>query len=225
VELAKKYNSRLHILHISTAKEIDLFDNSIPLSQKRITAEACVHHLTFCDEDYETKGNLIKCNPAIKTRQDRDAVFDALLNDKIDIIATDHAPHTWEEKSKVYNESPSGLPLVQHSIDLMMMHVQNGKLTVEKMIEKMCHAPAECFQIKERGYLREGYKADIVIYDPNKRYTVAKENIKYKCGWSPLEGHEFKGQVEQTIVNGRTVYQNGFILLQGGGERLLFDRD
>lgn len=225
VELAKKYNSRLHILHISTAKEIDLFDNSIPLSQKRITAEACVHHLTFCDEDYETKGNLIKCNPAIKTRQDRDAVFDALLNDKIDIIATDHAPHTWEEKSKVYNESPSGLPLVQHSIDLMMMHVQNGKLTVEKMIEKMCHAPAECFQIKERGYLREGYKADIVIYDPNKSYTVSKENIKYKCGWSPLEGHEFKGQVEQTIVNGRTVYQNGFILLQGGGERLLFDRD
>jgi dihydroorotase len=224
VEMAKKYNTRLHILHISTAKETELFDNSIPLASKRITAEACVHHLTYSSEDYAEKGNLIKCNPAIKSVADRDAVFDALLNDKIDIIATDHAPHTWEEKTRHYLEAPSGLPLVQHSLDMMMMHVNDGKLTLEKMVEKMCHAPAECFQVKDRGFLREGYKADIVIYDPKAAYTVTKENIKYKCGWSTLEGKKFDGSVHSTIVNGRVIYQKGFVLLQGGGERLLFDR-
>lgn len=225
VSLAKKHNTRLHILHISTAKETELFDNTIPLASKRITAEACVHHLTFSSDDYAVKGNLIKCNPSIKTKADRDAIFTALLNDRIDIVATDHAPHTWDEKNLHYLEAPSGLPLVQHSLDMMMMHVEEGRLTLEKMVEKMCHAPAVCFQVKDRGFLREGYKADIVIYDPKSSYTVSKENIKYKCGWSPLEGKEFNGSVHSTIVNGKVVYQKGFILLQGGGERLLFDRD
>lgn len=222
-DLAREYNARLHILHISTAKEIELFTNAIPLSQKRITAEVCVHHLSFNDTHYAQKGSLIKCNPAIKSEADQNALWHALNNDYFDIIATDHAPHTWEEKQNKYTKAPSGLPLVQHSLQLMLEHAKTGKITVNKVIEKMCHAPADLFGIQKRGYLREGYYADIVILNPETQETVSKNNILYKCGWSPLEGETFTTTIEQTIVSGHLAYSFGKFDETKKGERLVFN--
>ena len=222
-DLAREYNARLHILHISTAKEIALFTNAIPLSQKRITAEVCVHHLSFNDTHYAQKGSLIKCNPAIKSEADQNALWHALNNDYFDIIATDHAPHTWEEKQNKYTKAPSGLPLVQHSLQLMLEHAKTGKITVNKVIEKMCHAPADLFGIQKRGYLREGYYADIVILSPETQETVSKNNILYKCGWSPLEGETFTTTIEQTIVSGHLAYSFGKFDETKKGERLVFN--
>lgn len=222
VRLAKKHGTRLHILHISTAKETSLFDNSIPLAQKKITAEACVHHLWFSDEDYKTKGNFIKWNPAVKTSTDRDGIWEALLDDRIDVLATDHAPHTLEEKSKNYLNAPSGGPLVQHALIALLEKAKQGKISIEKVVEKMAHAPAILFRIKDRGYIREGYKADIVVVDPNKSTVVSKENILYKCGWSPFEGEVFSHSIDSTFVNGNLVWTNGQIQEVGSGERLLF---
>ncbi len=222
-DLAREYNARLHILHISTAKEIALFTNAIPLSQKRITAEVCVHHLSFNDTHYAQKGSLIKCNPAIKSEADQNALWHALNNDYFDIIATDHAPHTWEEKQNKYTKAPSGLPLVQHSLQLMLEHAKTGKITVNKVIEKMCHAPADLFGIQKRGYLREGYYADIVILNPETQETVSKNNILYKCGWSPLEGETFTTTIEQTIVSGHLAYSFGKFDESKKGERLIFN--
>ena len=222
-DLAREYNARLHILHISTAKEIALFTNVIPLSQKRITAEVCVHHLSFNDTHYAQKGSLIKCNPAIKSEADQNALWHALNNDYFDIIATDHAPHTWEEKQNKYAKAPSGLPLVQHSLQLMLEHAKTGKITVNKVIEKMCHAPADLFGIQKRGYLREGYYADIVILNPETQVTVSKNNILYKCGWSPLEGETFTTTIEQTIVSGHLAYSFGKFDESKKGERLIFN--
>ena len=222
-DLAREYNARLHILHISTAKEIELFTNAIPLSQKRITAEVCVHHLSFNDTHYAQKGSLIKCNPAIKSEADQNALWHALNNDYFDIIATDHAPHTWEEKQNKYTKAPSGLPLVQQSLQLMLEHAKTGKITVNKVIEKMCHAPADLFGIQKRGYLREGYYADIVILNPETQETVSKNNILYKCGWSPLEGETFTTTIEQTIVSGHLAYSFGKFDETKKGERLVFN--
>lgn len=221
VNLAKKYDTRLHILHISTAKELDLFSNDKPLKDKLITAEVCVHHLSFDDRDYTASGNLIKCNPAIKSKEDRDAIWTALLDDRLDIVATDHAPHTLEEKLKPYFDAPSGLPLIQHTLLLMLDAMHEGKITLERIVEKMCHAPADCFKLNERGYLREGYWADLVIVDPEASYTISKDNILYKCAWSPLEGRTFKGNIDQTWVNGTLAWGNG--KLQGRNvQRLRF---
>jgi dihydroorotase len=224
VNLAKKYNTRLHILHLTTAKELDLFRNDIPLKEKRITSEVCVHHLYFNSDDYAKYGSGIKCNPAVKGPEQQQALLPALLDNRLDIIATDHAPHTWEEKQQTYFKAPSGVPLVQHSLNIMMEFVQEGKISMEKVVEKMCHAPAECFQVDKRGYLREGYWADVLIVDPDKKWTVAKENILYKCGWSPLEGHEFTGKVESTIVSGHLAWHDGKLNERKMGERLTFDR-
>ncbi|MTB52129.1 dihydroorotase [Lewinella sp. W8] len=225
MELAKKHNTRLHILHISTEDEIALFRNDIPLEEKRITAEVCVHHLTFNAEDYHTLGNKIKCNPAIKAEHHRAALLPALLADKFDVIATDHAPHTAEEKAQTdYFKAPGGLPLVQHSLDMMMRLEQQGKISLEKIIEKMCHAPAICYQVDRRGYLDEGYWGDVVIYDPAENWTVAADNIFYKVGWSPLEGMELHGKVRQTIVSGHLAYDRGLFFEEFRGERLLFNR-
>ncbi len=224
VELAKANNTRLHILHISTEKELDLFRNDIPLEEKRITAEACVHHLFFEDSQYEVLGNKIKCNPAIKSAKDREAIFAAMLDGRLDIIATDHAPHTKEEKANPYLSAPSGLPLVQHSLDIMMWYHQQDRISVPQIVDKMCHAPTKCFQLSERGYLDEGKFADVVLYDPNKAWTIESDNIYYKCGWSPLEGFELNGRVEKTIINGKLIYDNGKFLQQGQGMRLSFDR-
>jgi len=221
-DLAEKHDARLHILHISTAKELELFRNDIPLKEKRITSEVCVHHLHFDAAQYPTLGNKIKCNPAIKERYNREALFEALLDDRLDIIATDHAPHTIEEKSKPYFSAPSGLPLVQHSLNVMLGFYQQGKISLEKIIEKMCHAPTDCFGLKERGYIREGYYADLVLVDLEEKWTVDKSNILYKCGWSPLENEQLKGRVTDTFVNGQLVYQNGKVLMQGQGKRLAF---
>lgn len=224
VELARKYNTRLHVLHISTAKELELFGNSIPLSDKRITAEVCVHHLYFSADDYDTLGNQIKCNPAIKAAGNKEALFNALMDNRLDIIATDHAPHTWDEKSKPYLQAPSGLPLVQHSLNIMLDFERQGKITLEKIAEKMSHAPAQCFGIQDRGYLDEGMFADIVLIDPTQKYTIDKSNLLYKCGWSPLEGKTFEGKVSATFVNGYKVYDallNTFV--QGKGQRLFFN--
>ena len=223
VDLAKKHNTRLHILHISTKDELDLFRNDIPLGEKRITAEVCVHHLYFNSADYKTKGTQIKCNPAVKSADHQEALFPALLDNRLDIIATDHAPHTWEEKQGTYFNAPSGVPLVQHSLNVMLEFYQKGKISLERIVEKMCHAPAECFHVDSRGYLDEGAWADIVIVDLEKEWQVAKDNIHYKCGWSPFEGHTFKGQVEQTIVSGHLAYQNGVFFEEKKGERLLFN--
>ena len=223
IELAKKTGARLHVFHLSTAIETDLFRNNIPLKEKKITAEVCVHHLTFTNEDYETKGNLIKWNPAVKTLKDKDGLWEALLDDRIDVIATDHAPHTWEEKQNVYTKCPSGAPLVQHSLVVMLENFRNGKITLEKIVEKMCHNPAILFRIEKRGFVREGYKADLVLVDLEENWTVAKENILYKCGWSPLEGTEFHSKVTHTFVNGNLVYDNGKINEEKFGERLLFE--
>ena len=225
VELAKKYNTRLHILHISTAKELSLFDNTIPLKEKRITAEACIHHLWFSKEDYDEKGTLIKWNPAVKEASDRDAIFQAVLDNRIDVIATDHAPHTIDEKENTYFKAPSGGPLVQHSLVAMMDYYHQDKISMERIVEKMCHAPADMFDIDRRGYLREGYYADIVLVDPDNPWTVSKENILYKCGWSPFEGHTFKSKVIHTFVSGHWALQHGKIHEGPVGERLAFLRD
>ena len=222
-ELAEKHNTRLHILHISTAKELSLFTNDKPIEEKRITSEACVHHLYFCDEDYETLGNKIKCNPAIKRAEDRDQIFKAVLDGTIDIIATDHAPHTTEEKSNSYSKAPSGLPLVQHSLNIMLDYYHRGMISLEHIVQKMCHDPARCFRILERGYLDEGYYADVVIVDTNYEWSVEKENILYKCEWSPLEGKKFNGRVMTTFINGNAIYDQGVITEVGKGMRVLFN--
>ena len=224
VELAEKTGARLHVFHVSTAKETSLFRNDIPLKDKKITAEVCVHHLTFTDADYETKGTLIKWNPAVKTQHDKDGLWEALLDDRIDVIATDHAPHTWEEKQNVYTKAPSGGPLMQHSLQLMLENFQNGKISLEKLVEKMCHNPAILFQVEKRGFIREDHKADLVLVDLNETYTVAKENLLYKCGWSPLEGTTFHSKITHTFVNGNLAFENGKVGEQKHGERLLFDR-
>lgn len=224
VELAKKTGARLHIFHLSTAKEMELFRNDIPLAEKKITAEVCVHHLSFNDKDYSEKGNFIKWNPAIKSKTDQNALWDALLDDRIDVIATDHAPHTLEEKSKKYLEAPSGGPLVQHALNQMLEHYKNGKISLEKIVEKMCHNPAILFEIEKRGFLREGYKADLVLVDLEKNYTVSKDNVLAKCGWSPFEGTKFRSEVTHTFVNGNLVFENGNINPEKFGERLLFNR-
>ena len=224
VQLAKRNNTRLHILHISTAKELQLFTNLIPLEQKRITSEVCVHHLHFTADDYATLGNKIKCNPAIKAKENRAALWEALLDDRLDIIATDHAPHTIEEKSGDYLHAHAGLPLVQHSLQLMLHYHREGKITLEKVVEKMSHAPAKCFQIAERGFIREGYYADLVLVNLHQTNTVSKDNLLYKCGWSPLEGFQFPATVEKTFVNGYPVYQNGKVDSTYRGMRLKFNR-
>ncbi len=224
IDLAKKYNSRLHILHISTAIETTLFRNDIPLKDKRITAEACVHHLWFSDADYERLGGLIKWNPAIKSIADRDAIRKAVLDNRIDIIATDHAPHTLEEKSQSYFKCPSGGPLVQHALVAMLEFVNEGWISIEKVVEKMSHSPAICFQVAERGFIREGYWADLVLVDLNKSWKVQKDNILYKCGWSPFEGVTFNSSVVKTFVNGNLVYNLGEFDESKKGQRLIFDR-
>ncbi|HET8572834.1 MAG TPA: dihydroorotase [Edaphocola sp.] len=222
--LAQKYNSRLHIAHVTTARETELFNNSLPLSEKRITAEVCTHHLHFTADDYQRLGTQIQCNPAIKEGSNKEGLWQALLSGKIDLIATDHAPHTWEEKQQPYPASPSGLPLVQHSLYMMLHYVQEGRITLERMVEKMCHAPALCYRINERGFLREGYFADLVLLNPKGRYTVSKQNILYKCGWSPLEGMTFPASVEKTLVNGQIAYENGLVIDTARGQRLTFNR-
>ena len=224
VQLAKRNNTRLHILHISTAKEIHLFTNMIPLEDKRITCEVCVHHLHFTADDYATLGNKIKCNPAIKSSDNKDALWEALLDDRLDVIATDHAPHTMQEKFGSYTESHAGLPLVQHSLQLMLHYHLQGKISLEKMVQKMSHNVATCFNIKERGFIREGYFADLVLVDMNKQMTVSKENILYKCGWSPFEGFQMPASIEKTFVNGYPVYENGLVDASYRGMRLKFDR-
>lgn len=224
IELAKKTGARLHVFHLSTGKETALFDNSIPLAEKKITAEVCIHHLWFSDEDYDTKGTKIKWNPAVKTSKDRDMLFQALLEDKIDVIATDHAPHTLEEKDNVYTKAPSGGPLVQHALPAMLEFYHQGKISLEKIVEKMCHNPAILFQVEKRGYIRKGYKADIVLVDLNAPWTVQKDNILYKCGWSPFEGTTFKSRITHTFVNGRLAYKNFKVYDELFGERLTFDR-
>ena len=223
IEMAKKYGTRLHILHISTEKEIGLFDNDIPLKDKKITAEVCVHHLFFDDSYYHSLGNKVKCNPAIKSTADKEALLNGLKNGYFDVIATDHAPHTMEEKSNAYLKAPSGLPLVQHSLTLMLDFYHKGLLPIEFIVEKMCHAPAELFRVKDRGYVDEGMYADLVIVDPNKKWTVDKSNVEYKCQWSPLEGFEFKGKVISTMCNGIWVYENETLTKTLAGQRLLFD--
>ncbi len=224
-DLAKKHNTRLHILHISTEEEIALFDNTIPLAQKRITAEVCVHHLWFTADDYARLGSQIKCNPAIKAPRHRPKLWEALLDDHFDIIATDHAPHTWEEKSHGYWQSHAGLPLVQHALVMMLEAVAQGRISLEKVVEKMSHAPAVCFQIQKRGFLREGYWADLVLVDLQAPQEVRKENLLYKCGWSPLEGQRFGATVRHTIVSGHWAYRNGLFHEGQSGQRLLFERD
>lgn len=224
VELAKRNNTRLHILHISTGKETFLFDNSLPLEQKKITAEACVHHLWFSDEDYARKGNYIKWNPAVKTSSDRSQILQAVLDGRIDVIATDHAPHTIEEKEQPYLQAPSGGPLVQHALLALLDMVQQGKLTLEQLIQKTAHNTALCFQIEQRGFIREGYWADLVLVDLNKPYQVNRQNILSKCGWSPFEGHTFQSTIEHTIVSGNLAYSKGQIIEVGPGHRLLFNR-
>ncbi len=224
VQYAKKYGSRLHILHISTERELQLFTNMIPLEDKRITAEVCVHHLHFTSDDYATLGNKIKCNPAIKAPHNRTALWQALLDDRLDVIATDHAPHTIEEKTGSYEHAHAGLPLVQHPLLLMLYYVQQGKISIEKVAEKMSHAVAKCFQIADRGFINEGCYADLVLVDMNKPYTINKENILYKCGWSPLENFTSPATVTNTFVNGNMVYGNGVFDESYMGMRLKFKR-
>lgn len=224
VELAKKYNTRLHILHLSTAIETALFDNTIPLAEKRITAEACIHHLWFSDADYAEKGNWIKWNPAVKSAADRDAIFQAVLDNRIDIIATDHAPHTIEEKSLSYLKAPSGGPLVQHALPAMLEFHKQGKISLEKIAEKMAHSPAICFQAEKRGFIREGFWADLVLVNLNKPTTVNRQNVLSKCGWSPFEGQTFSSGVVSTIVSGNLVFENGQLKDGIYGRRLLFNR-
>ncbi|BAU53601.1 dihydroorotase [Mucilaginibacter gotjawali] len=224
VALAKKHNTRLHILHISTEKETHLFDNTIPLKEKRITAEACIHHLWFSDGDYETKGNLIKWNPAVKTANDRAGIMKAVLDGRIDVIATDHAPHTIEEKALPYLQAPSGGPLVQHALPAMLELYHQGKISLEQIAEKMAHNVADCFQIEKRGYIREGYWADLVLVDLNSPWTVNKDNILYKCKWSPFDGTTFQSKIITTIVSGNVVWDKGELQERGAGKRLSFER-
>ncbi len=221
--LAKKYDTRLHILHLSSAKEMDLFRNDIPLTEKRITAEACVHHLWFSDKDYDEKGTYIKWNPAVKKQSDQDAIWEALNDDRIDILATDHAPHTIEEKENNYFNAPSGGPLVQHAVLAILEKAKEGKISIERAVEKMCHAPAQCFNVQKRGYIREGYFADLVIVDPKTSLTVAKENVLYHCGWSPFEGFTFSHSIDTTFVNGTIVYTDNKVVEGNTGRRMTFD--
>jgi len=224
IQFAKKHNSRLHVFHLTTEKEMQLFSNLLPQEEKRITAEVCVHHLHFTADDYAGLGNKIKCNPAIKAPHNREALWKALLDDRLDLIATDHAPHTLEEKSGSYEKAHAGLPLVQHSLLLMLHYVREGRISLEKVVEKMSHAVAICFQIAERGYIREGYFADLVMVDLERPSRVSKDSILYKCGWSPLEGMEFPATVTHTFVNGHLVYGNGVFDESHWGQRLHFDR-
>lgn len=224
IRLAKKTGARLHVFHLSTAKEMDLFRNDIPLEDKKITAEVCIHHLWFDDADYDSKGTLIKWNPAVKAKNDKEALWKALLDDRIDVIATDHAPHTLEEKRQVYAKAPSGGPLVQHALLAMMEAVRDKKITLEKVVEKMCHNPAILFQIKNRGFIKEGYFADLVLVDPEKTTTVTKENILYKCGWSPFEGTTFHAAITHTFVNGNLAYHEGVFDDGHKGMQLTFNR-
>jgi dihydroorotase len=224
VHLAKKHGTRLHVLHISTEKEIHLFKSELLLADKKITAEACVHHLWFSDEDYATKGNLIKWNPAIKKASDRDAILQAVIDGHIDVIATDHAPHTSEEKEKPYLEAPSGGPLVQHALPAMLELVHQQKLTVEQVVEKMAHHPAICFQVEKRGFIREGYWADMVLVDLNNPWEVSKENLMYKCRWSPFEGQTFQSKITHTFVSGNLIWADGEIQTNQSGKRLVFNR-
>ena len=224
IALAKKTGARLHVFHLSTGKETDLFRNDIPLEEKKITAEVCIHHLWFSDADYAKKGTLIKWNPAVKTVTDRDMLWDALLDDRIDVIATDHAPHLLEEKDNVYTKAPSGGPLVQHALNAMLEKVKEGKITLEKMVQKMCHNPAILFQIEKRGYIREGYYADLVVADLNSSWTVTKENIAYKCKWSPFEDTTFSSKIVHTFINGHLGYSNGQFSEKRNAKRLTFNR-
>lgn len=224
VNLAKKHDTRLHILHISTGKEVGLFSNALPLAEKRITSEACIHHLWFNDEDYDENGTFIKWNPAVKSEQDRKTIFQGVLDDRIDIIATDHAPHTLEEKQNNYWNAPSGGPLVQHALPAMLEFYHRKEISLEHLVKKMAHDPAVCFQIKERGFIREGYWADLVLVDLDEKWEVTKNNILYKCGWSPFEGTNFKSKVTHTIVSGNLIYNNGVFDESTRGQRLLFDR-
>ncbi|MDT0556392.1 dihydroorotase [Patiriisocius hiemis] len=224
IELAKKTGARLHVFHLSTEKETHLFDNKKPLAEKKITAEVCIHHLWFTDEDYKTKGTKIKWNPAVKTQKDKDGLWKALNDDRIDVIATDHAPHTLEEKDNVYTKAPSGGPLVQHALEALFEMSFKDRITVEKIVEKTAHNPAILFQIEDRGFIRKGYKADLVLVDPNAPWTVTKDNIAYKCGWSPFEGSTFKARVVYTFVNGAIAYDNGKYPAENRGERLTFTR-
>ncbi len=224
IALAKKTGARFHVFHLSTGIETDLFRNDIPLEQKKITAEVCIHHLWFSDADYDIKGTLIKWNPAVKTAGDRSKLWEALLDDRIDVIATDHAPHTLQEKGNVYTQAPSGGPLVQHALPAMLQKYHDGPLSLEKLVEKMCHNPAKLFQIKKRGFVREGYYADLVLVDLNDPWKVSKGNIAYKCGWSPFEGIEFKSKVTHTFVNGHLAYEEGKFSAQRNAKRLTFNR-
>lgn len=224
VALAQKTGARLHVFHVSTAKELELFTNKIPLEQKKITAEVCIHHLWFTDQDYAAKGNLIKWNPAVKTEKDRDALWAALLDDRIDVIATDHAPHTLEEKNQKYGKAPSGGPLVQHALVAMLEAHHKGKITIEKIVEKMAHNPARLFKIENRGFIKVGYHADLVIVNTGLPWTVKKDNILYQCGWSPFEGTTFKSRVTHTFVNGQLVYSNSKVKEIHAGQRLTFNR-
>ena len=224
IELARKHDTRLHVFHLSTAKEMELFRNDIPLEEKRITAEVCIHHLWFDDSQYVDKGTHIKWNPAVKSKADKEAVFQALLDDRIDIIATDHAPHTLEEKNNTYFNAPSGGPLVQHALVAMLEFYHQGKISLEKIVEKMCHAPAICFQVENRGFIRKGYAADLVLVEIDNPWEVNKDNILYKCAWSPFEGNTFKSRVTHTWVNGHLAYQNGSFDESQKGHRLTFDR-
>ena len=222
VSMARKYGTRLHVLHISTEKETHLFDNTIPLEQKKITAEACIHHLWFTEKDYNSKGNFIKWNPAVKKESDRLGIWKALLDNRIDVIATDHAPHTLQEKNQSYFNAPSGGPLVQHGLLAMLEKVKEGEISLEKIVDKMCHSPAILFRIKERGFIREGYKADLVVISQEKSPIVTKENCLYSCAWSPFEGIQFSHTIEKTFVNGNIVFQDGIIVNDIIGERLTF---
>ena len=224
IALAKETGARLHVFHLSTAQETNLFDNSLPLAEKKITAEVCTHHLWFTSEDYKEKGTFIKWNPAVKNKEDREALWAALNDDRIDVLATDHAPHTLEEKQNPYTKAPSGGPLVQHALLALLTAVKAGKITLEKLVEKACHNPAILFQIAKRGYLREGYFADLVLVDLNKTVTVKKEDLLYQCGWSPFEGTTFDAAIEKTWVNGNLVYDQGHIIEIDAAKRLTFNR-
>lgn len=225
VDLARKHGTKLHILHISTAKEVSLFDNNIPLESKRITAEACVHHLWFSDEDYESKGTFIKWNPAVKSAADREEILKGVLDDRIDVIATDHAPHTKEEKANKYANAPSGGPLVQHSLVAMLELYHQGKISLETIVQKMCHNPAILFEVEKRGYIRPSYHADLVLVDLDNPWTVTPETVLSKCGWSPFEGQEFKSRITHTIVSGHLAYENGTFHEETKGKRLKFLRN
>jgi dihydroorotase len=225
IQLAKKHNSRLHILHITSAKELQLFSNWLPLQEKRITAEACVHHLHFTSDDYALLGNKIKCNPAIKAPFNKEALWKAINEDVLDSISTDHAPHTMAEKNEPYEKAHGGVPFVQHSLSIMLHYVKEGRITIEKVVEKMCHSNAIIYKVAKRGFVREGYYADLVVVDMNKSVTVSKENVLYKCGWSPLEGFTFPAAIEKTFVNGTMVYGNNEWNESVKGKRLLFERD